>query len=107
MANCKYLNLNLRLRTPQLNPTSVASYEVPNFYFFHTANAYDYVDPKTGHTNVHVDIASYKADHYPYNAYAISNVINPLKPYQVGRLVRYELAAVETKDPAVMARGTV
>ncbi|CAN9432091.1 unnamed protein product [Alternaria alternata] len=85
----------------------VASYEIPNFYFFHTANAYDYVDPKTGHTNVHVDIASYKADHYPYNEYAISNVINPLKPYQVGRLVRYELAAVDTKDPAIVARGTV
>ncbi|KAI4931419.1 hypothetical protein J4E85_004012 [Alternaria conjuncta] len=85
----------------------IASYQVPNFYFFHTANAYDYVDPKTGHTNVHVDIASYKAEHYPYHEYAISNVINPLKPYQTGRLVRYELSAVNTRDPAVVARGTV
>jgi carotenoid cleavage dioxygenase-like enzyme len=80
---------------------------LPNFYFFHTANAYDYVDPKTGNINVHVDIASYKEEHYPYSEYAISNVINPLKPYQVGTLVRYELAAVNTKDPNVVARGTV
>ncbi|PIB01274.1 Carotenoid cleavage dioxygenase 8 B, chloroplastic [Cercospora beticola] len=85
----------------------VASYEVPNFYFFHTANAYDYVDPQTGNINVHVDIASYKADHYPYAEYAISNILSPLKPYQVGRLVRYELAAVNTRDPYVVARGTV
>ncbi|KAH7083515.1 carotenoid oxygenase [Paraphoma chrysanthemicola] len=85
----------------------VASYQTPNFYFFHTANAYDFVDSETGNVNVHVDICSYKEEHYPYSEYSISNIINPLKPYQVGNLVRYELEAVNKIDPSVIGRGTV
>ncbi|KAH9882973.1 hypothetical protein J1614_000339 [Plenodomus biglobosus] len=85
----------------------VGSYQTPNFYFFHTANAYDYIDPKTGDVNVHVDICSYKEEHYPYSEYALSNIVSPLKPYQVGRLVRYELPAVNKTDPNVIALGSV
>ncbi|KAG9190146.1 torulene dioxygenase [Alternaria panax] len=90
------------------NGRLVASYQVLNFYFFHTANAYDYVDPKTGKTSTSTSMLPVTKRSITLTpSYAISNVINPLKPYQVASLVRYELGAVNTKDPNVVARGTV
>ncbi|KAF2846696.1 hypothetical protein T440DRAFT_540728 [Plenodomus tracheiphilus IPT5] len=85
----------------------VATYQTPNFYFFHTANAYDFVDPKTGNINIHVDICSYKDEHYPYAEYSISNIIDPLKPYQISNLVRYEMQAINRADPSIVGRATV
>lgn len=85
----------------------VAKYETKNFYFFHIANGYDYIDPKTGDEMVHVDICSYKDEHYPYAEYGLANILDPLRPYQIGNLVRYEMAAVNKADPNVMSRATV
>ncbi|KAG6989473.1 Carotenoid isomerooxygenase [Fusarium oxysporum f. sp. conglutinans] len=85
----------------------VATYQVNNFYFFHIGNAYDYIDPKTGDVNIHVDIVSYREEHYPYMDYSISNLLDPKKPLQNGTLVRYQMDSVNKADPAKICRGSV
>lgn len=62
--------------------------------FFHSVNAYDYVDEKSGETNIHVDVCSYPGNYIPFREYSLSNVLGPARPYQNGTLVRYELEAV-------------
>ncbi|KAG7404600.1 Carotenoid isomerooxygenase [Fusarium oxysporum f. sp. raphani] len=85
----------------------VATYQVNNFYFFHIGNAYDYIDPKTGDVNIHVDIVSYREEHYPYMDYSISNLLDPKKPLQNGTLVRYQMDSVNKADPTKICRGSV
>jgi torulene dioxygenase len=75
--------------------------------FFHSVNAYDYVDPKTGNINVHVDLCSYNGDVVPYKEYTLSNVLDPAKPYQDGTLTRYELAAVDKANASEIGRATI
>lgn len=66
--------------------------------FFHSVNAYDYVDSRTGHVNIHVDLCSYKGTYVPYREYNLSNIIDPAGPFQDGTLTRYELAGVDAVD---------
>ncbi|KAI1841213.1 hypothetical protein JX265_013172 [Neoarthrinium moseri] len=73
----------------------IATYSAPSFMFFHSVNAYDYVDADTGATNVHVDLCSYEGGYIPYREYSFSNVIDPARPFKDGTLVRYELASVD------------
>ena len=75
--------------------------------FFHSVNAYDYVDPETGNVNVHVDLCSYDGPVLPYREYCLSNIVDPAAPFQDGTLVRYELAAVNRANPAKTGRVTV
>lgn len=72
----------------------MTQYQSPAFTFFHSINAYDYVDVDTGNTNVHVDLCSYKAEAIPYKEYCLSNIVDPAGPFQQGTIVRYELADV-------------
>jgi len=71
--------------------------------FFHSVNAYDYLDAASNSVNIHVDLCSYEGvSNLPYREYTLSNVVNPAQPFQDGTLVRYELAAVDktsTSDP--------
>ncbi|RYP03285.1 hypothetical protein DL764_005241 [Monosporascus ibericus] len=85
----------------------VGTYQSKNFYFFHTVNAYDYVDPTTGGVNIHVDIISYKDDHYPYSEYSIGNILDPLKPFQNGTLVRYQMDSVDRADLGKVGRVSI
>lgn len=76
----------------------VSTFKAPNFMFFHSVNAYDYVDPKTGGINVHVDLCAYDGQDLQmitYREYTISNVLEPIEPFENGALVRYECANVE------------
>ncbi|KAJ5805701.1 uncharacterized protein N7503_003303 [Penicillium pulvis] len=73
----------------------VRTFAAPNFMFFHSVNGYDYVCPKTGRTNIHVDLCSYDCDYCPYREYTLSNTLDPVRPFQEGTLVRYELAGVD------------
>jgi torulene dioxygenase len=75
--------------------------------FFHSVNAYDYVDDKTGDVNVHVDLCSYEGDYCPYREYNLSNVLDPAQPFMDGTLVRYELAGVDKVDISKYRRVTV
>lgn len=75
--------------------------------FFHSVNAYDYLDSATGHINIHVDLCSYEDEYIPYRDYSLSNVVDPAGPYQDGTLTRYELAAVNTMDSSRVGRVTV
>lgn len=75
--------------------------------FFHSVNAYDYVDNSTGSVNIHVDLCSYDGTYVPYREYNLSNIVDPAGPYQDGTLVRYELSGVDSADPAVPKRYTV
>ncbi|KAM0327481.1 hypothetical protein ACHAQA_005769 [Verticillium albo-atrum] len=86
----------------------IATYEHKNgFMFFHSVNAYDYTDAKTGRVNVHVDLCSYEGDVVPYKEYNLSNVVDPARPYQDGTLTRYELAAVDAAEITKIERVTV
>ncbi|KAF3399574.1 Retinoid isomerohydrolase [Talaromyces pinophilus] len=85
----------------------IASYSSPNFMFFHSVNAYDFVDDFTGDTNIHVDLCSYEGNYIPYREYTLSNVVDPARPYQDGTLVRYELASVNKADLQKTERATV
>lgn len=75
--------------------------------FFHSVNAYDFVDDATGDTNIHVDLCSYEGNYIPYREYTLSNVVDPARPYQDGTLVRYELASVNKADLQKTERATV
>jgi torulene dioxygenase len=75
--------------------------------FFHSVNAYDYKDSLTGETNIHVDLCSYEGDYIPYREYNFSNVIDPVRPFMDGTLVRYELASIETASLKSPGRVTV
>lgn len=86
---------------------SVATYNGNRFMFFHSVNAYDYVDSSTGELNIHVDLCSYLGTYIPYREYNLSNIVDPAGPFQDGTLVRYELADVERADPEVPGRVTV
>ncbi|KAL6416054.1 retinal pigment epithelial membrane family protein [Ilyonectria robusta] len=85
----------------------VATYDGNGFMFFHSVNAYDYVDASTGELNIHVDLCSYQGTYIPYREYNLSNIVDPAGPFQDGTLVRYELADVERADPEVPGRVTV
>ncbi len=86
---------------------SIASYESPSFMFFHSVNGYDYVDPSTGNTNLHIDLCSYEGGYIPYREYNLSNVLDPAAPFKDGTLVRYELSAVNKADAGKIQRATV
>lgn len=86
---------------------SVATYEGHGFMFFHSVNAYDYLDSSSNEVNIHVDLCSYEGDYIPYREYNFSNIIDPARPFQDGTLVRYELAGVDHADPGVPGRVTV
>lgn len=75
--------------------------------FFHSVNAYDYMSPQTGLTNIHVDLCSYDGGYIPYREYSLANVVDPAQPYKDGTLVRYELADLETIDLCKSGRATV
>ena len=62
--------------------------------FFHSVNAYDYIDEATGDQNTHADLCSYEGDYCLYREYRLSNTANPARAFMDGTLVRYELAAV-------------
>ncbi|KAI9170552.1 retinal pigment epithelial membrane family protein [Paramyrothecium foliicola] len=86
----------------------IATYQLNDgFMFFHSVNAFDYKDPRTGQTNIHVDLCSYQDDYIPYREYNISNILDPARPYQDGVLTRYELASVNTANVVVTRRATV
>jgi torulene dioxygenase len=85
----------------------IATYEAPNFMFFHSVNAYDYVDDLTGDINLHVDLCSYEGDYIPYREYGLSNVLDPARPFMDGTLVRYELSAINKADVSNIQRATV
>ncbi|KAJ3456149.1 hypothetical protein MRS44_016172 [Fusarium solani] len=77
----------------------IATYHsADGFMFFHSVNAYDFVDEKSGDTNIHVDVCSYPGNYIPFREYGLSNVVDPARPYQDGTLVRYELEAVNLAD---------
>lgn len=75
--------------------------------FFHSVNAYDYVDESTGDINLHIDLCSYEGDYVPYREYNLSNVLDPARPFMDGTLVRYELSAVNRADGSNIQRATV
>jgi torulene dioxygenase len=75
--------------------------------FFHSVNAYDYIDEVTGDINVHVDLCSYEGDYIPYREYCLSNVVDPARPFMDGTLVRYELASINNATPEKHGRVTV
>jgi torulene dioxygenase len=74
--------------------------------FFHSVNAYDYVDKRTGDINVHVDLCIYDGELIPYREYSLSNVLDPVRPFVDGTLVRYELSAVNKFDASKVKRAT-
>ncbi|KAI0177200.1 carotenoid oxygenase [Pestalotiopsis sp. NC0098] len=75
----------------------ISTFHGNGFMFFHSVNAYDYVDAATGEVNVHVDLCSYEGTYVPYKEYNLSNIVDPRAPFQDGTLVRYELAGVATQ----------
>ncbi|CAK7198349.1 hypothetical protein SEUCBS139899_001010 [Sporothrix eucalyptigena] len=83
----------------------VGSYKGNGFMFFHSVNGYDYVDPVTKTTNIHIDLCSYEGSYVPYREYNLSNIVDPARPFQDGTLVRYELAGIE--DASVHEPGRV
>lgn len=88
--------------------SSLASYQHRDgFMFFHSVNAYDFADPATGRTTVHVDLCSYKDDYIPYREYNFSNIVDPAGSYQDGTLTRYELADVGAFPLSTTGRVTV
>jgi torulene dioxygenase len=88
-------------------PESIATYEAPNFMFFHSINGYDYVDKTTRDVNLHIDLCSYEGDYIPYREYNLSNVLDPGRPFMDGTLVRYELSAVGKANASKIQRATV
>ncbi|KAH8881041.1 hypothetical protein GQ53DRAFT_889010 [Thozetella sp. PMI_491] len=72
----------------------VATYAGDSFMFFHSVNAYDYLDKRTNEVNIHVDLCSYAGGPVPYREYNLSNVLDPAAPFRDGTLIRYELANV-------------
>ncbi|KAF9880324.1 putative lignostilbene- -dioxygenase protein [Colletotrichum karsti] len=86
----------------------IATYaQKDGFMFFHSVNAYDYVDSSTGAVNIHVDLCSYGGDYPPYSEYSLSNIVDPARPFQNGTLIRYEMAAVDHADLSKIGRVTV
>ncbi|CRK19235.1 hypothetical protein BN1723_017767, partial [Verticillium longisporum] len=85
----------------------IATYQVNNFCFFHIGNAYDYIDPKTGDVNVHVDIVSYRDEHYPYMDHSLLSPLDPKKPLQNGTPVRYQMDSMNKANPTKLYRGSV
>ncbi|KIX09239.1 uncharacterized protein Z518_00318 [Rhinocladiella mackenziei CBS 650.93] len=87
----------------------VATYNGNGFMFFHSVNAYDYVDPKTNEVNIHVDLCSYEGTYVPYREYNLSNIVDPARPFQDGTLIRYELANIKAQaaNPKTPGRVTV
>ncbi|KAN0119154.1 Carotenoid oxygenase [Hyaloscypha variabilis] len=85
----------------------IATYEAPNFMFFHSVNGYDYVDKTTGDVNLHIDLCSYEGDYIPYREYNLSNILDPGRPFMDGTLVRYELSAVSKANASKIQRATV
>ncbi|KAH6661203.1 carotenoid oxygenase [Truncatella angustata] len=75
----------------------ISTFNGNGFMFFHSVNAYDYVDPATKEVNIHVDLCSYEGGSIPYKEYNLSNIVDPAAPFQDGTLVRYELAGVSTQ----------
>jgi torulene dioxygenase len=75
--------------------------------FFHSVNAYDFIDEATGDVKIHVDLCSYEEDYVPYREYTLSNVIDPARPFQNGTLVRYELGSVNKMKVDIIERATV
>ncbi|EMR65016.1 putative lignostilbene- -dioxygenase protein [Eutypa lata UCREL1] len=91
----------------KLTGKHVATYQQKDgFMFFHSVNAYDYVDA-TGHVNIHVDLCSYEINNIPYREYCLSNILDPAQPFQDAVLTRYELAAIDTAEPDQVERVTV
>jgi torulene dioxygenase len=62
--------------------------------FFHLVNGYNYICPRTGLTNIYINLCSYNSDYILYWEYTLSNTINPARPFKDGTLVRYELAGI-------------
>ncbi|KAK9775669.1 putative Carotenoid oxygenase [Seiridium cardinale] len=75
----------------------ITTYNGNGFMFFHSVNAYDYVDAATKEVNLHVDLCSYEGTYVPYREYSLSNIVDPAAPFQDGTLVRYELAGVSVQ----------
>ncbi|KAI6778191.1 retinal pigment epithelial membrane family protein [Emericellopsis cladophorae] len=91
----------------KLTGKHIATYEQKDgFMFFHSVNAYDYLDSVTGHINVHVDLCSYEDEYITYHEYSLNNIVDPAGPYQNGTLTRYELAAVNTMDLSRCINGS-
>ncbi|KAI1839906.1 hypothetical protein JX265_005748 [Neoarthrinium moseri] len=78
----------------------ISTFNGNGFMFFHSVNGYDYVDPVTNETNIHVDLCCYKGTYVTYREYNLSNIADPAAPFQQGTLVRYELADVLKGDPS-------
>lgn len=85
--------------------TSVATFAALNSMFFHSVNAYDYIDKATSDQDIHVDLCSFEGDHCPYREYRLSNTVGPHSWTE--QLVRYELAAVNKATPSKTGRVTV
>jgi torulene dioxygenase len=87
----------------------VATYAAPNFLFFHSVNAYDYIDQGTGFKNVHVDLISYDGASCPFLEFNFSNLLSPGGPFTDGTLIRYELSGVNAlpKFSETQRRATV
>ncbi|OCK89978.1 uncharacterized protein K441DRAFT_666852 [Cenococcum geophilum 1.58] len=64
--------------------TSVATFAALNSMFFHSVNAYDYIDKATGDQDIHVDLCSFKGDYCPYREYHLSNVVDPAQAFMDG-----------------------
>jgi torulene dioxygenase len=75
--------------------------------FFHSVNAYDFVDQAAGDIMIHVDLCSYESDYVPYREYCLSNIIDPARPFMDGTLVRYELPAINRASVDKTERVTV
>lgn len=64
--------------------TSVATFAELNSVFFHSVNAYDYIDKATSDQDIHVDLRSFEGDHRPYREYRLSKVVGPAQAFMDG-----------------------
>ncbi|VUC31314.1 unnamed protein product [Clonostachys rosea] len=78
----------------------VATYKAAHFFFFHSVNAYDYVDEKSGLKTIHVDLSAYSGDYCSFLDYNFSNLLDPACPFALPRLVRYVWGVLDGGGPA-------
>lgn len=72
--------------------------------FFHTVNAYEYKNSRTGTLDIHVDICCYDSDYLAPLQWCMSNILDPAKPFLEPRLMRYELPDFsESKEGLIKA----
>ena len=64
--------------------TSVATVAALNSMFFHSVNAYDYIDKATGDQDIYVDLCSFEGDYCPYWEYRLSNMVDPAQAFMDG-----------------------